>query len=738
MGGYMNKERDIEKRWKLINRLFLSLAVALLVTVLLREYLLFRQNISFFNEYLYETSMAETKQEISNRIDQINSTKASIGDTIKDQLQKDIRVVDYFANEQVELLGESATLQEKREAYIDAIYEYDLSEDEYLFFVIDTFGVAYLSGTNKTLEGTNIADLQDSVTGDYFILSMIEMVESSDMNCGFVTYHWQKEPNGADLKKTSFVMLNEETGLIIGSGMYYDDYEEILKEDLLTSFEQYYSIDDYVYVIGYDGTIYYHPDPDFSTDDLLNIETTSGDDFHTSILTDLESSFETSVEYKFKFEEFDQLKTGYIQRIEDWNMYIGRSFVIEDLEMERSNYIASILPGFIIYNVSLIAVFGGFTLLIKLLITSNFNDITQLFNYKNDLIKEASFRDQLTNLYNRHKFEDIKDDSLLKAQSIGIIMLDANGLKLINDTYGHTVGDELLVRLAELLKRVFHDDLVFRWGGDEFIVVIKDLHKDDMLNAIKRYKKEENKIELKNFVVSAALGYAIGQLDEETIYDIIGRAEGMMYKEKTRESISVKRNMVDQLLQHLYDIDELEEYHAKHVAEYALILGRGLKLTSDQMRLLRLAALLHDVGKIGIDGNILMKSKPLTKDEYEAIKNHPERGYRILSSYTDLKQYADIVLSHHEWFDGNGYPEGIEGESIDELSRVIAIADAFEAMTHTRTYKMTKTYDEAIQELIMFKGIQFDPKMVDVFVKIMTKERFDKMQKVWQLNDEIE
>jgi diguanylate cyclase (GGDEF)-like protein/putative nucleotidyltransferase with HDIG domain len=419
-------------------------------------------------------------------------------------------------------------------------------------------------------------------------------------------------------------------------------------------------------------------------------------------------------------------------------MYIGRSFVNDDLALERSNYIASIMPGFIIYNVSLIAVFAGFTLLIKFLITSNFSDITQLFNYKNDLIKEASFRDQLTNLYNRHKFEDIKDDSLLKAQSIGIIMLDANGLKLINDTYGHTVGDELLVRLANLLKQIFYDDMVFRWGGDEFIVVMKDIHEDDMLKAIKRYKNEESKTEIKNFNVSAALGYAVGHLEDETVYEVIGRAEGMMYKEKTRESISVKRNMVDQLLQHLYEVDELEEYHAKHVAEYALILGRGLKLPSDQMRLLRLSALLHDVGKIGIDGDILMKSKPLTKDEYDAIKNHAERGYRILSSYTDLKQYADIVLSHHEWFDGNGYPEGIKGENIDVLSRVIAIADAFEAMTHTRTYKMTKTYDEAIQELITFKGVQFDPMMVDVFVKIMTKERFDKMQKAWQQDDEAE
>jgi signal transduction histidine kinase len=185
----MNKERDIEKRWKLINRMFLSLAVALLVTVLLREYLLFRQNVSFFNEVLYETNVDETKQEINNRVDQINTAKASMSDAIKDQLQKDISVVDYFANEQVKLLGESATLQEKREAYIDAVYQYDLSEESYLFFVIDTSGVAYLSGTNKILEGTNIADLQDPVTGEYFILSMIEVIDESENDCGFVTYH---------------------------------------------------------------------------------------------------------------------------------------------------------------------------------------------------------------------------------------------------------------------------------------------------------------------------------------------------------------------------------------------------------------------------------------------------------------------------------------------------------------------------------------------------------------------
>ena len=198
---------------------------------------------------------------------------------------------------------------------------------------------------------------------------------------------------------------------------------------------------------------------------------------------------------------------------------------------------------------------------------------------------------------------------------------------------------------------------------------------------------------------------------------MIREAEDRMYRNKLLESKSARHALISSLEQSLWEIDFETKEHASRMQNMALRMGQAFKLPSNQLDELALLATLHDIGKIAIAKSILMKREKLTPEEWEVIKKHPEIGYRIANSSQDLLPIAEAILTHHEWWNGKGYPQGLRGEEIPLISRIISIIDAYDVMIHGRPYKMAQSQEEASNELRRCSGTQFDPHLVKVFIK---------------------
>ena len=340
---------------------------------------------------------------------------------------------------------------------------------------------------------------------------------------------------------------------------------------------------------------------------------------------------------------------------------------------------------------------------------------------KKDQLKNLylSYHDQLTGLYNRRFYEE----ELLRLDTkrnlpLTIAIGDINGLKLINDSFGHLMGDELLKRAAWVIKEACRDDdIVARVGGDEFVII---LPKTETLEAEKiaiRISKLAKEKKLGVIEPSISFGYETKTSMEQKIEDIFKSAEDHMYRNKLYESTSIKSKTIDIIMSALYEKNPRESLHSRRVSEVCEFIAQSMNLSSDDINQIKIAGLMHDIGKIGLDEKILNSVVKLNEEEWKEIKRHPEISYRILSSANEFSEIADFALAHHERWDGHGYPKGIKGEDIPLPARIIAIADSFDAMTNGRPYK--KAYDEkdAIEEIKRCSGSQFDPKIVEVFVK---------------------
>jgi len=340
---------------------------------------------------------------------------------------------------------------------------------------------------------------------------------------------------------------------------------------------------------------------------------------------------------------------------------------------------------------------------------------------KKDQLKNLylSYHDQLTGLYNRRFYEE----ELLRLDTkrnlpLTIAIGDINGLKLINDSFGHLMGDELLKRAAWVIKEACRDDdIVARVGGDEFVII---LPKTETLEAEKiaiRISKLAKEKKLGVIEPSISFGYETKTSMEQKIEDIFKSAEDHMYRNKLYESTSIKSKTIDIIMSALYEKNPRESLHSRRVSEVCGFIAQSMNLSSDYIKQIKIAGLMHDIGKIGLDEKILNSVVKLNEEEWKEIKRHPEISYRILSSANEFSEIADFALAHHERWDGHGYPKGIKGEDIPLPARIIAIADSFDAMTNGRPYK--KAYDEndAIEEIKRCSGSQFDPKIVEVFVK---------------------
>ena len=326
--------------------------------------------------------------------------------------------------------------------------------------------------------------------------------------------------------------------------------------------------------------------------------------------------------------------------------------------------------------------------------------------------------DYMTNLCNRRycveSFETLNNPTNMP---LGIMMSDINGLKIFNDAYGHDVGDQALKTVAAVLSETFEaKDVIARIGGDEFAVLLPNTTLEKMQGYEDALRLSMSKKTIMNIVLSIATGFDIMTNSGRNLDEMLKSAENHMYRNKFAEGVTVRNHAIQAILNTMTEKYEPEKIHSARVSAYCRKIGEVLQLSADDLEELAMAGLFHDIGKISIPDAIIQKPGKLTPEEFEIMKTHTQIGYHILRAADQYSDLAIHALSHHERWDGDGYPRGLKAEQIPLFSRIVCISDSFEAMTAVRSYKKAMTVEEAKKELIRCSGSQFDPKLVEVFV----------------------
>jgi len=335
-----------------------------------------------------------------------------------------------------------------------------------------------------------------------------------------------------------------------------------------------------------------------------------------------------------------------------------------------------------------------------------------------------SRHDQLTLLYNRFHFEQLISEPL-KADNLPlcIVMADLNGLKLVNDSYGTYLGDEMLKKAALILRQACRDeDIIARWGGDEFaVLMLKSTAKeaDALIKKITRSCKGQL---IEDIPLSMAMGLACIAKPAGDLYLTLREAENNLARQKLTEARSAKHAVLQTLLKTLAAKSYETEAHTRRMQKVAQAIGEKNNLPEGELSRLNLLINLHDIGKINIAEAILTKQEALSDEEWQSIKTHPEIGYRIARATDEFAHVAEDILAHHERWNGSGYPRGLKGEEIPLLSRITAIADAFEVMSNGRPYKEKMSKTEIRAEFENCKGRHFDPVLTELFLTILEGE----------------
>ena len=367
-------------------------------------------------------------------------------------------------------------------------------------------------------------------------------------------------------------------------------------------------------------------------------------------------------------------------------------------------------------SIYVLGIYPIVTVLYGLLVLIRRDNIKEKISYE-ELLYSKAYTDQLTGLYNRRHYEE--NLSLLDVKEnypLTIIMSDINGLKLINDAFGHTAGDELLIASASILEDFCVEKCILaRIGGDEFVLVLPNTNETEAEKIITEIHNKAKFIKINSIPLSVSFGYKTKHKSSENIQEIYRSAEDAMYREKLIEIPSMRGGAIETILSTLYEKDENSEIHSRSVSRLSERLAKAYGLNRIDVMKVKTAGLLHDIGKIIIPVTILKKVGSLTKEEYDYMKTHSEIGFRILNSTAEMREISDIVLNHHERWDGKGYPRGIQVDKIPIESRIIAIADAYDAMTSERTYREIISEKEALKEILDNAGTQFDPELVKVF-----------------------
>lgn len=334
-------------------------------------------------------------------------------------------------------------------------------------------------------------------------------------------------------------------------------------------------------------------------------------------------------------------------------------------------------------------------------------------------IEYLSYHDQLTGTYNRRYFEEeVKRLDKARNLPISLIYADLNGLKTINDAFGHQVGDQFIFQAAETIRNVCRaDDIIARIGGDEFVIL---LPKTDIVSTEKlahRLKAKIERAKINDISVSVSFGWGTKENEEQTIESVLKSAEDLMYQQKILSNAGKRNEMIKVITKALQNKCPWESEHARRVGTICASIGEAFNLPDDEVRELKTAGALHDIGKIALDEGILNNPDNLSDAEWAQMKDHPDTGYRILSTSSEYYNIAEYILAHHEHMDGTGYPKGLKGEAILWKARIIAIAEAYDSMTFDRPSRKAITQDKAVAKIRENAGTQFDAEIAKVFVE---------------------
>lgn len=367
-------------------------------------------------------------------------------------------------------------------------------------------------------------------------------------------------------------------------------------------------------------------------------------------------------------------------------------------------------------------------------------------------LKVMAQRDSLTLLYNHSYIKQRLGMELEKARSnnsgLSFMLLDFDNFKYYNDTFGHPAGDELLRIFSRMLEaNLRQEDVIGRYGGDEFGIILTGTCGEKALEIGERIRKATLELDFpyKDYLPAKALTISVGiasfpengndaaeliRMADEALYNAKRNRKNKVelyfsaFKELEKE-LGTESSVLATVRTFISIINAKDRYtygHSEKVMEYSEMIAGKLGLKGQDLLDLKLAAFLHDIGKIDIPPEILNKKGPLTQEEWELLKEHPERGARLLMECKTLKQAGAITLYHHERYDGKGYPCGLAGEAIPLGARIIAVADSFDAMTTERCYRKAKDINEAVLELKKEAGEQFDPKIVEIFIQILAEK----------------
>lgn len=357
------------------------------------------------------------------------------------------------------------------------------------------------------------------------------------------------------------------------------------------------------------------------------------------------------------------------------------------------------------------------------LIGCNLINITEEIESINRLYY-MSFHDKLTGVYNRRFFdEELTRLDVERNLPLSIVMADVNGLKLVNDSFGHSAGDELLVKATNVITQVLRkDDIVARIGGDEFLILLPKTDKNTSISIVERIKEKMEGEHVMNVPLSVSFGVNTKTSMNEDIDDIYKSTEDIMYQRKLFESQSMRSRAIKTITSAFYKINPEEERHSISVATLCERMAVALGYQEIRTKAIHTLGLIHDIGKIGLSSEVLKsRNGNLSNKEWEEVKRHPEIGYHIVGSVHQMAELANMILCHHERIDGNGYPKGIKGDEIPEEARILSICDAYDSMITYSKHKITYGEEYAINEIIQNSGTQFDSHLARVFVEDVLK-----------------
>lgn len=365
-------------------------------------------------------------------------------------------------------------------------------------------------------------------------------------------------------------------------------------------------------------------------------------------------------------------------------------------------------------------------------------------------LKNLANEDGLTEVYNHRYFHETLREKIksyeIDKKPISLIFLDIDHFKNYNDLYGHQSGDDVLKTIGLLLKsNVREGDIVARYGGEEFSIILPATLEQTAIEIAENirvkieetpFKGEENQPHGK---LTASIGVSVFPDKAKNDVELIKSADDALYRAKffNKNRVEVYYSILDELKEDIEDkhidlitsiktlisvINAKDRYtygHVERVVVYSRMLAEKLNLSTEDRKKLIYGAYMHDIGKINIMEEILNKKMPLTKEEWEILKQHPENGVEIIKPVESLTSIAPLILHHHERYDGKGYPDNLKGEEIPYLTRVLTVVDSFDAMTSNRPYSKRKTYDEAVEELRKCSGTQFDPNIAEAFIEVI-------------------